>query len=450
MTIPQPNKTGRKVRIWAAPAVVLLLGACDEAMDPPANAVHKTTPPNIIWIISDDQAFTDFGFMDHETIQTPNLDELAADSFLFRHGYNPTSLCRPSLATVVTGKHQHQHKITFNDPEPAVQLRGIVNQLMLKQAPAPRLLAEAGYVSFQSGKWWEGSYRNGGFTEGMTVGQRHGDLGLDIGRKGLEPIRDFVRRRKDEPMFIWYAPFLPHLPHNAPESYMAAFDDVGLPEKTLKYHAMVLWFDETVADLIDLMKEEGEYEDTLFAFIIDNGWLTAENPDDRLVDRSDGMVRPVHWKSKQSQYDLGVRTPVIFHWPGKISPGESAELVSSLDLLPSTLAAAGVDIPADLQGLNLLPHMLENAAIDRDAVYGSIFRHTAKDWDDPDTNVLFRWMRSGDWKLIVPDTEGEPVELYNIAADPLEETNLASLAEHSARIASMRSKIDVWWTPEVD
>ena len=64
----------------------------------------------------------------------------------------------------------------------------------------------------------------------MTVGERHGDLGLTIGREGMEPIRDFVQRHKDEPMFIWYAPFLPHLPHNAPAEYEAPFADLGLHE----------------------------------------------------------------------------------------------------------------------------------------------------------------------------------------------------------------------------
>ena len=405
--------------------------------------------PNIVWIVSDDQSFTDFGFMGHEVVQTPRIDDLAAQSLVFRHGYNPTSLCRPGLATLITGKHQHEHGLTFNDPEPGVR-RGIANQFLLRQRPAPSLLAEAGYASLQTGKFWEGSYRNGGFSEGMTVGERHGDLGLTIGREGMEPIRDFVRRRKHEPMFIWYAPFLPHLPHNAPDEYEAPFADLGLHELTLRYYASILWFDKTVGELIDLMKAEGEYEETIFIFIVDNGWVTAENEADRLVDRSDGTVRPPHWKSKQSQYDLGVRTPVLLHWPGRIAPGVSDELVSSIDLLPTSLAAAGLDIPENLPGLNLLPRALHGEPLARDAVFGSIFRHTAKDWDRPDANVLFRWIRAGDWKLILPEIENEPLELYHLAEDPLENVNLAQHPEQVERIRTLRARLDAWWTPGLE
>ena len=438
--------------------VILALGGCrvqpGDSEGETSSIADVGTPerlPNIVWIISDDQSFHDFGFAGHEIVQTPQIDRMAAESMVFRNGYNATSLCRPSLATLITGKHQHEHRITFNDPQGEGiddgKRRGLVNQLMLNQAPAPELLAEAGYVSLQTGKFWEGSYRNGGFDEGMTVGARHGDLGLDIGRKGLEPIRDFVDRHKGKPKFIWYAPFLPHTPHNAPEKYEAPFAGLGLHEATLRYYASILWFDETVGELIDLMKQAGEYEDTLFVFMTDNGWVTAEDPADRLVDRSDGKVRPPHWKSKQSQYDLGVRTPVLLHWPGKIEPGEADGLVSSIDIVPTSLAAAGLKIPAELKGLNLLPRAIDGDPIGRDAVFGSIFGHTAKDWRDPESNLFFRWIRKGDWKLIVPHVEGEPIQLYDLDTDPFEDTNLAEEQALQETVKDLKATLDAWWTP---
>src|SRR5579862_6159838 len=137
--------------------------------------------PNIVLIVADDQAWTDFGFMGHPVIRTPHLDRLAARSVVFRRGYVPSSLCRPSLATLIAGLYPHQHGITGNDPP-----RGTDRTLMLKRIRAvptlPSLLARRGYRSFQSGKWWEGNFTEGGFSAGMTHGDprhggRHGDEG---------------------------------------------------------------------------------------------------------------------------------------------------------------------------------------------------------------------------------------------------------------------------------
>ncbi|HQF12429.1 MAG TPA: sulfatase-like hydrolase/transferase, partial [Thermogutta sp.] len=164
--------------------------------------------PNVLLIISDDHAWTDYGFMGHPQIKTPSIDKLASESLVFTRGYVPSSLCRPSLATMITGLYPHQHGITGNDPalpDPKVnpmagranpQFARYYETLMerIEKVPTlPRILGEAGYVSLQTGKWWEGSYRRGGFTEGMTHGDprrggRHGDEGLKIGREGLEPI----------------------------------------------------------------------------------------------------------------------------------------------------------------------------------------------------------------------------------------------------------------------
>src|SRR3954469_4406985 len=141
--------------------VLTIVALKSPAADPPK-------PPNIVMIISDDQGWRDFGFMGHPAIRTPNLDRLASQSLTFTNGYVTTPLCRPSLATMLTGLYPHQHKITGNDP-PAGQPRESMWGFM-KEAPAlPRLLRERGYRSFQTGKWWEGHHESGGFTEGMTV-----------------------------------------------------------------------------------------------------------------------------------------------------------------------------------------------------------------------------------------------------------------------------------------
>ena len=145
------------------------------------SVLGQSTATNVVLIISDDQAWTDYGFMGHSHIQTPHLDRLAQESLTFTRGYVPSSLCRPSLASIITGLYPHQHRLAGNDPSPvrdggtnpaklnAARRAELIDHI--DQVPTlPRLLAERGYVSFQSGKWWEGNFRRGGFTEGMTRG----------------------------------------------------------------------------------------------------------------------------------------------------------------------------------------------------------------------------------------------------------------------------------------
>ncbi|HIM31686.1 MAG TPA: sulfatase, partial [Planctomycetes bacterium] len=154
-------------------------------------------------IISDDQAWTDYGFMGHDDIATPHLDRLAKQSVVFRRGYVPTALCRPSLMTLVTGHYARVHGVTGNDPSPKYakrdselynQRRGQLIAKIERFDTLPELLGERGYLSHQSGKWWEGNFSHGGFTHGMTRGYpqrggRHGDDGLKIGRDGIQPIK---------------------------------------------------------------------------------------------------------------------------------------------------------------------------------------------------------------------------------------------------------------------
>ena len=162
--------------------------------------------PNILLIISDDQSWTDYSFMGHPDIKTPHIDKFAKESVLFKRGYVPTALCRPSLATLLTGHYASTHKITGNDPSPKYAERNskLYNERRAKIISfidnfdtLPQLLSTRNYLSHQSGKYWEGNYKRAGFTHGMTrgfpqPGGRHGDDGLKIGRTGMKPINDFI------------------------------------------------------------------------------------------------------------------------------------------------------------------------------------------------------------------------------------------------------------------
>ncbi|MFZ4764860.1 MAG: sulfatase [Roseimicrobium sp.] len=413
-----------------------------------AVALPAAEPPNVVLIISDDQHWGDYGFMGHPHIQTPHLDKLASQSLLFTRGYVPSSLCCPSLATIISGQYPHQNFITSNDPpsakgqarmkpsDPAFQKgREVFNQHMDKLATLPRLLGQRGYASFQTGKWWQGDFTRGGFTHGMTKGTRHGDEGLKIGRETMQPIYEFVDQAvaQKKPFFVWYAPMLPHDPHTPPERLLAKYRDKTPSLHIAKYWAMVEWFDETCGALLQFLEDRKLAENTIVIYVTDNGWIQQpEAP--RYAPRS-----------KQSPYDGGLRTPILVRWPGKLSPRKSDDLAMSIDIAPTVLRAAGAVPSAEMTGLDLL----DAAAVSkRKSIYGEVFTHNSVDLHVPAASLRWRWMIDGDYKLIVPHAANEPdakVELYRIASDVHEQKNLA--AEQPDTVSILTEKLNAWWKP---
>jgi uncharacterized sulfatase len=406
----------------------------------------QAAPPNVVMIISDDHHWGDYSFMGHPQIQTPHLDKLAKESLTFPRGYVPSSLCCPSLASIITGRYPHEHRITSNDPaKPAKATQKGFHQSKaftegrqrmvehLNEWPMlPKLLGQAGYASLQTGKWWLGDFTTGGFTHGMTKGGRHGDAGLDIGRKTMQPIYDFIAGAKKEskPFFVWYAPLLPHDPHTPPERLLAKYRDKTPSIHVAKYWAMVEWFDETCGDLMDHLEREGLAKNTIVIYVADNGWIT---------DPKTGRYAP---RSKQSPYDGGLRTPIMVRWPEKITPAMSDTPVISLDFFPTILKACGIPLPKDLPGIDLT----DTAAVKaRKTLTGECFTHNFIDQEKPASSLRWRWILDDGWKLIVPapqNEKGEP-ELYQISSDPNEEHDRA--AAEPERAAALRAKLDAWW-----
>ncbi len=417
--------------------------------------------PNVLYILSDDQAWTDYGFMGHPQIKTPHLDKLANESVLFERGYVPTALCRPSLVTLVNGQYAHKHGVTGNDPSPKNyppkdgknynQKRAKLISYLDKFDTLPKLLGEKGYLSHQSGKWWEGNFKHGGFTHGMTrgfpkSGGRHGDDGLKIGREGLQAIEEFVDHTMEEkkPFFLWYGVFLPHTPHNPPERLLKPYRDMGLPLPIAKYYANCTWFDETCGQLIDILEERNLRDDTLIVYVTDNGWINR-------TDKSAYAPR-----SKQTPYEGGIRTPIMFSWPnGKLKNGTRKDVVSSIDLFPTVLAATRARTPEALPGLNLLENLKTEKPIKRKGIFGESFAHDIADIENPEDSLLFRWTIEGNWKLLLtydgevnryktthPREEKRP-QLFNLLKDPKEENNLAE--QNPDVVAKLVAKIDNWW-----
>jgi len=437
----------KSIRLTAM--AIVILSAC---LASHAEADDDKPPPNVVLIIADDMAWTDYGFMGHPQIRTPRLDRLASQSLVFRRGYVTTSLCSPSLASILSGRYPHQHRVTSNDPPlpPGLDQSTAVRdarflaarQEMIKafddMPTLPRLLAPKGYLSFEAGKWWGGSYKRGGFTHGMTHGDparggRHGDAGLAIGRQGMRPMTLFIElgTARKAPFFVWYAPMMPHQPHNPPERLVAHYRGKAPTDRVAKYWAMCEWFDETCGELLDFLDAKKLSDNTLVIFLADNGWIQDPQAD-RYVPRS-----------KQSPYDGGLRTPILVRQPGRVAARTCDTPVSAIDIAPTILKAAGIEPPTGLEGVNLLD---EQAVSRHPPVFGEIFTHNAVDLRDPASSLRYRWIVDGDWKLIVPDARNEPrgrVELFDVAHDPGETRDLAT--EQHQKAAGLIPKLEAHW-----
>lgn len=443
------------------------------------------TVPNVVYIIADDHAYRDFGFMGSKEARTPHLDKLASQSALFTHGYVPTSLCSPSLAVMLTGRYPHQSGIHYNHPPPGNsafnkmssrseydEVRSRSFSLIRSQPTLPRVLATMGYKSLQTGKFWEGHYSNAGFTDGMTIfqpreGQEYGgnrileggalaahgngDHGLQIGRETMEPIAAFLDRcGSEQPFFIWYAPYLPHQPHDSPQRFFDLYRGKGIAEHRIPYLASVSQFDETVGALTDMVEKRGLGAKTLFVFVSDNGWTPSTTPDKK----SKGEYTQTR-ESKYSPFEDGLRTPILLRWDGNIKPGVHEDLVNSVDLLPTVLDALGKPeaIPS-LPGRSLLSVATGSGTLKERPVFGEIYPGDATSLGHPSRDIAYRWIREGKYKLIVPHAHEadapwrnyvREVSLFDLSVDPDEKNNLAGNSSHASTVARLKQRLDAWW-----
>ena len=429
----------------------LTIACCLAATANPACA-DAVSRPNILLIISDDQAWGDYSFLGHPHIKTPHLDKLAGESLTYTRGYVAAPLCRPSLASIFSGRHPHKHGITGNDPRlpqgkkagrtnpELASLYGAIMDRIDDEPGLAHLLRRAGYLSLQTGKWWEGDpKKGGGFTHAMTHGDpkrggRHGDAGLQISRKGIKPITDFIAEagEKEKPFFIWHAPFLPHTPHNPPARLFDKYCKKSASRFIARYWAMCEWFDETCGELLAHLDKEGLRNNTIVLYVTDNGWIQSANS---------GRYAP---RSKRSPNEGGIRTPVMVRWPGKIPQKfDEQTLVSSIDLAPTILKACGLPVPPSMKGIDLRDR---EALAKRNAVFGASYAHDILDVAQPTLSVQTRYVVTGDWKLLLHHggpAPGKSAELYNLSRDPAEETDLAS--KHADKVKELTARLAAWW-----
>jgi uncharacterized sulfatase len=416
-------------------AVALLLVCACGAGPPEA----EPPPPNIVLIIGDDHGFRDFGFMGSQIAHTPNLDRLAEGGTVFPFGYSTASVCRPSLRSLLTGLHpiefdRREQRLlrTGIPPSPRTPLRDHFHTL-------PALLAQRGYASFQSGKFQEGSYRNAGFTHGMTEqpGKAGRMQGIRIARETMEPVFSFIDAHLEGPFFVWFAPQLPHLPHDAPAEYRARYEGRGLPWFAPRYYAAVSWFDASVGRLVQHLEERGVRDRTLIVYLADNGWQIPGPGVDY------DYVLGGH-QGKASLYEVGFRTPIVFNLPGLIPAGKTRDgLVSSADLYPTLLDFAGAAAPANRRGLNLRRALAGVETSIRPALIGTAAALRSDREGEPPGGAFLRTRR---WHYLWYNDGREA--LFDLAADPDEERDLA--ADRPDVTKAYRQRIRRWTKTLID
>ncbi|WP_404307551.1 sulfatase-like hydrolase/transferase [Neorhodopirellula lusitana] len=426
----------------------IYLTICCSLLSVMSATVGLAGPPNVVFLLSDDQSWTDYGFMGHPEIQTPNLDRLAKAGVLYERGYVTAPLCRPSLASLVTGLYPHETGVRGNDPllpkgisrkavddkTVSIEYRNRMTAPMNNLPSFIKTLKENGYATLQTGKWWEGNPLDHGFTDAMTHGDhrrggRHGDVGLKIGRQTMQPLYDFVDKADaaEQPFFIWYGVFLPHAPHNAPDRLFKKYEKVAPNEPTARYWANVEWLDEGCGQIVEYLKSKGLYEDTIFVYTCDNGWV--QNPN-----RMNASIR-----SKREPVEAGIRTPIFITHEGTLAPQRDSEtLASNIDIATTILHACGIQPPESMTGLDLRdPEQLQK----RDRVYVDVYEHDSDldKLEDLQDGLEARVVIDGWNKLIVRPSGNE---LYDLKQDPDDRRDLAS--KDPAKVTQLSKLIDAW------
>jgi len=433
--------------------------------------VRQPSRPNIILIIGDDHGWPDYGFMPssrtlqtnqgplpiNQIVKTPNLDTLAAEGVVFRNTFVTSSTCIPSLRTLLTGLQPFQ----WSDARAGLEMLPQIN-LPHRRLQYPRVevehlrtlpkdLGNAGYKSWEGGKFWEGTYGLAGFTHGLTV--THGkyivphswefgrtgwdpaqcgvDGDPDISCPALEPLRNFLDEVQGNPFFVWFAPALPHTPYTAPRNFREPYEALGLEScatascwgrcdecaTEVNYLANVSWFDSLVGELIVELERRDLRDDTLLIYLSDNGWGLN-------FQRFSGKG-----KGKKTLYELGFRTPMIVNWPGRIPGGRVYDdLVSSVDVAPTIADYAGIDAAPEMRGMSLRGRVEGGPSVGRTEVIGL---HEA----------VGHFLRTDTWRYLRFAGDRHE-ELYQIDIDPFESDDVA--ARIPDLVAQFSAMVDDW------
>ncbi|WP_297089354.1 sulfatase [uncultured Draconibacterium sp.] len=429
----------KSISIWGLILSLAFAFACTKE-----NVVSK---PNIIIIMADDLGYADLSCYGSKTINTPNLDKLAAEGIRFTDFHSNGPVCSPTRAALLTGKYQQR-----------VGIDGVVTAKSHRHvglAPGEKTFAEtfkdAGYATGMFGKWhvgYETKFNpiNQGFDEYIGFVSGNVDYHSHVDQEGYEDwwtgdklVKEkgystdlitkhsvgFIKRHKDKPFLLYIPHEAPHGPFQGRNTearrQIGGKDDPGFNKRDPKeieepiYKEMIEVMDEGIGAVINTLKELELDKNTFVFFCSDNGGIS------RLADN--GPLRGF----KASLWEGGHRVSAIAWYPGVIAPNQiNDETLLTMDLYPTLAEMIGAEIPQNIDGVSFKNHLLKGEEIPERDLFWSFSGKTA--------------LRSGDWKLM-RFKSAEP-QLFNLKTDIGETTNVAS--ENPALVEEMLEKIRLW------
>lgn len=390
--------------------------------------------PNIVLIVTDDMGYSDTGAHGCEDIPTPHMDSIAAQGVRCTSGYVMAAQCSPSRAGFITGRYPQRFGHEFNPS-------GDFGELHAAEKTMGDHLKAAGYATALVGKWHLGRQPGNaptkrGFDEFYGVLSNTNsydrptlhDSRREEGERSPLPrdyylttacgerAADFVTRHARTPFFLYLAFNAVHTPLEAPEQYLERVKHISDPERR-KNAAMAVAMDDAIGRVLAALQQHALDEDTLLFFINDNG----------CPNNNGGINKPLRGFKGQT-WEGGIRSPFFVRWKGRLpAGGVYSQPVSSLDILPTALAAAGAPLDSlPLDGVNLLPWLGGDYA-------GA--PHEALFWRSGDQMAV----RMGRWKLTraigIPGVQKNVVSgckdlnaarLFDLNTDPGEQTDLSA------------------------
>ena len=437
---------------------------------------EKDKRPNIILLLADDLGYCDLSCFGSPAVETPNLDNLAADGIRFNRFYAASAVCTPTRASVLTGRYPLRFNITqhFKDKK---------RFLPESSTTMAELLKDAGYRTAHIGKWHLGGLHVN--KDGMRLKNQPGpgQHGFEFYQTQIEqqPLRSKMGREKtifrkggtallrngqkipednpyyskhltdangdyaieliekfskeDQPFFInlwWLVPHKPYEP--APEPHWSNTDAEGISNDQHCFRSMIGHMDAKVGAILTKLDELGIADNTIVVFASDNGAAYEGNIGDLKGGKTD-------------LHEGGIRVPMFVRWPAAITKGQSTEMFGHTnDLVPTLCEAAGVKLPDELplDGMSLLPYMTSQKKpeeLERGTVFWQIdlYKKLQRHYPKPKPYAT-EIARRGKWKLL--SLNGEPVELFDVESDPNEQENL--LESNLDLAQSMAAEVKTW------
>ena len=473
---------------WISYTLVALICICASNLCCTSRSEGKDDQPdkpNIVLFLVDDMGWQDTSlpFWKEKTpfnarYKTPNMEKLAAAGMKLTQAY-ATPVCTPTRVSLISGMNAARHRVTnwtlrpdqiqpmeVNHETlsfPMWNVNGMVADSAIPYAvyatPLPQLLRDHGYYTIHVGKAHFGAIGKSGSNPlnlgfdaniaGHAAGapksywgdENFGNLdesegnpwavpGLDSyhGKRinltevlTLEAIKEIDKSKSlNQPFFLYLAHYTVHTPLMADRRYFQFYLDQGLDSVEAKYASMVESMDKSLGDIMGYLDEHNLSEETIILFMSDNGGLSAHTRSGELHTHN----RPLS-SGKGSVHEGGIREPMIVKWPGVTTPGsKSNEYLIIEDFFPTILEMAGFvdyDVVQEIDGVSFAPILRGDA----DTAERSLFWHYPNEWGPSGPGIgASSTIRKGDWKLIYYHAS-EDFELFNIANDISESTNLA-------------------------